>query len=271
MVLLPLPVVLRDHARAAGPPHHLPLASLQQGAALLHRLEQQHSETPTLASRSSLWGPFARCPPLYHPQGPSNQLPGPWGLWSSTSPGPKGPRYPFLPPRPHLCLQGQEIEQPYLQSTLGWITFLGIVVLLPIPIYPLQHWWFLQDHIASDPFEKLLSKKATVVPLKPSDWPKYHSAKPTFQERKSENSLMMMRSSVPLFREPNEDPEWREEMPFSRQTESYSGFSLPFVSSLPSAVSMSLPASRQASALSVAADGERRRTKADSVPKKAGP
>ncbi|KAK1329960.1 hypothetical protein QTO34_010144 [Cnephaeus nilssonii] len=166
---------------------------------------------------------------------------------------------------------GQEIEQPYLQSTLGWITFLGIVVLLPIPIYPLQHWWFLQDHIASDPFEKLLSKKATVVPLKPSDWPKYHSAKPTFQERKSENSLMMMRSSVPLFREPNEDPEWREEMPFSRQTESYSGFSLPFVSSLPSAVSMSLPASRQASALSVAADGERRRTKADSVPKKAGP
>ncbi|XP_054566627.1 orphan sodium- and chloride-dependent neurotransmitter transporter NTT5-like [Eptesicus fuscus] len=88
---------------------------------------------------------------------------------------------------------GQEIEQPYLQSTLGWITFLSIIVLLPVPIYPLQHWWFLQDHIASDPFEKLLSRKATVVPLKPSDWPKYHSAKPSFQERKSENSLMMSR------------------------------------------------------------------------------
>ncbi|XP_041590338.1 sodium-dependent neutral amino acid transporter B(0)AT2-like [Vulpes lagopus] len=53
----------------------------------------------------------------------------------------------------------QEVKQPYLQSTLGWVTFLSILTLLPIPVHPLYHWWYLQDHIASDPFEKLQSKK----------------------------------------------------------------------------------------------------------------
>ncbi|XP_059523352.1 orphan sodium- and chloride-dependent neurotransmitter transporter NTT5-like [Myotis daubentonii] len=162
---------------------------------------------------------------------------------------------------------GQEVEQPYLQSTLGWITFLSVVALLPIPIYPLQRWWYLQDHVANDPFEKLLSKKS-VVPTKPSDWPKYHLAKPSFQERKSENSLV--RSSVA--RESNPDPECQEDATWSRRTGSYSGFSLPFVSSLPSsAVSISLPTSKQGSAPSTGVNSERRKTKEENLHTKFAP
>lgn len=201
-----------------------------------------------IAWNSSTVRPPPRPPaPTLSPYHPGDHLTNsqPRGRWASTSHAPKGHPYLFLPPRPHLCLQGQEIEQPYLQNTLGWITFLSIIVLLPIPIYPLQHWWYLQDRIVSDPFEKLLSKKTTVVPTKPSDWPKYHLAKPNFLERKSENSLM--RSSGPLFREGNENLEKLEEVVGSRPTESYSGFSLPYVSSLPSSVSISLPASPQES------------------------
>lgn len=156
-----------------------------------------------------------------------------------------------------------------MQSTLGWMTFFSIVLLLPIPIYPLQQWWYLQDHIVSHPFEKLMSKKSTVVPIKPSDWPKYHLTKPNFLERKSENS--MVRPSLPLFRELNMDPEWQEDKPWSRRTESYSGFSLPFVSSLPSSVSMSLPTSRPGSVPSAGVNSERRKTGEESVHKKSFP
>lgn len=138
------------------------------------------------------------------------------------------------------------MEQPYLPSALGWITFLGVLVLLPIPIYPLQHWWHLQDRIASHPFEKLLAKKSA----RPSDWPKFPpAAKPSFRER-SENSVVVRPSALTAVAvgEADEKPEWLEELPWRRPTESYSGFSLPFLPSVPSSASLSLPATPPASA-----------------------
>eukprot|EP00069_Balaena_mysticetus_P009734 bmy_06392T0 len=50
----------------------------------------------------------------------------------------------------------QEVKQPYWQNTLGWVTFLSTLTFLPTPVHPLHQWWSLQDHIAPDPFEKLL-------------------------------------------------------------------------------------------------------------------
>uniref|UniRef100_A0A8C0T234 Transporter n=1 Tax=Canis lupus familiaris TaxID=9615 RepID=A0A8C0T234_CANLF len=53
-------------------------------------------------------------------------------------------------------------------------------------IHPLYHWWYLQDHIASDPLEKLQPKKMPSVPPKPLQWPKHHLGKS--QEKNSESS-----------------------------------------------------------------------------------
>lgn len=98
-----------------------------------------------------------------------------------------------------------------------------------------------------------------MVPTKPSDWPKYHLAKPSFQDRKSESSLAW--SSAP--RDSNLEPEWQEDATWSRRTGSYSGFSLPFVSSLPSVVSTSPPTS--------GANSDRRKTGEDSLHTKVAP
>lgn len=100
-----------------------------------------------------------------------------------------------------------------------------------------------------------------MVPTKPSDWPKYHLAKLSFQDRKSESSLV--RSSVP--RDSNPDPQEQEDVTWSQRTGSYSGFSLPFVSSLPSSVSISLPSSKQESLPSTGVHKERRKTKEGSL------
>ncbi|EGW03996.1 Orphan sodium- and chloride-dependent neurotransmitter transporter NTT4 [Cricetulus griseus] len=41
----------------------------------------------------------------------------------------------------------QEVKQPYQKVALGWVTFLSVLALLPIPMYPLQHWWHLDNQI----------------------------------------------------------------------------------------------------------------------------
>ncbi|XP_047565325.1 orphan sodium- and chloride-dependent neurotransmitter transporter NTT5-like isoform X3 [Lutra lutra] len=134
-----------------------------------------------------------------------------------------------------------EVKQPYLQGTLSWVTFLSVLAFLPIPIYPLQHWWYLQDHIASDPFEKLQSKKIPLVPPKP--WPK-HGMKS--QEGNKDSSSK--RRSLSLTRGPNLNSWWRFNLPLSSQSSSW--FSLPVMNSQTSTLStrsFSLPVSRQVS------------------------
>ncbi|XP_034494457.1 orphan sodium- and chloride-dependent neurotransmitter transporter NTT5 isoform X2 [Ailuropoda melanoleuca] len=145
----------------------------------------------------------------------------------------------------------QEVEQPYLQSTLGWVTFLSILTFLPIPVYPLQHWWYLEDHIASDPFEKLQSKKMPLVPPKPLQWPKHH-----MKSQKGNNENSSKKLSLPFIRGVNLNS-WRFSLPLSRNTQNSSRFSLPVVTSLTSTLSMrsfSLPISRQVSPASMAMD-----------------
>eukprot|EP00071_Canis_lupus_P046144 XP_022279701.1 orphan sodium- and chloride-dependent neurotransmitter transporter NTT5-like isoform X4 [Canis lupus familiaris] len=148
----------------------------------------------------------------------------------------------------------QEVKQPYLQSTLGWVTFLSILTLLPIPVHPLYHWWYLQDHIASDPLEKLQPKKMPSVPPKPLQWPKHHLGKS--QEKNSESSSKQL--SLLLGRGLNLNlPPWQCSLPLSRSSQSSSWLSLPVITSLTSSFSrrsVSLPISRQVSPASVAVD-----------------
>ncbi|XP_030877488.1 orphan sodium- and chloride-dependent neurotransmitter transporter NTT5-like [Leptonychotes weddellii] len=151
----------------------------------------------------------------------------------------------------------QEVKQPYLQSTLGWVTLLSILTFLPIPVYSLQHWWYLQDHIASDPFEKLQSKKMPLVPPKPLQLPKRHVKS---QEGNGESSSKKL--SLPLIRGLNQNP-WRFSLPLSRNSQSSSWFSLPVITSLTSTWSirsLSLPASRQVSPASTAIDNSDQHT-----------
>ncbi|XP_047648314.1 orphan sodium- and chloride-dependent neurotransmitter transporter NTT5-like isoform X2 [Phacochoerus africanus] len=146
----------------------------------------------------------------------------------------------------------QEVKQPYLQRTLGWVTFLSILTFLPIPIHPLRQWWCLPDCMAPDPLENLMSKKMTLVSPQPVQWPKHHS-KSTFTERKSDMSSRGL--SLPSFRGPNWGS-WHFS-PASSRSGSSSWFSLPLPASVTSALSIrsaSLPASRQVSPVSTAID-----------------
>ena len=59
------------------------------------------------------------------------------------------------------CLQSQEVKQPYQKIVLGWITFLSVLALLPIPVYPLQHWWNQDDQVVCEVFKKPSSSKRT--------------------------------------------------------------------------------------------------------------
>ncbi|KAH0503622.1 Sodium-dependent neutral amino acid transporter B(0)AT2 [Microtus ochrogaster] len=55
----------------------------------------------------------------------------------------------------------QEVKQPYQKIVLGWITFLSVLALLPIPVYPLQHWWNQDDQVVCEVFQKPSSSKRT--------------------------------------------------------------------------------------------------------------
>ena len=59
------------------------------------------------------------------------------------------------------CLQSHEVKQPYQKIVLGWITFLSVLALLPIPVYPLQHWWNQDDQVVCEVFKKPSSSKRT--------------------------------------------------------------------------------------------------------------
>ncbi|CAO2632834.1 Sodium-dependent neutral amino acid transporter SLC6A17 [Lemmus lemmus] len=66
----------------------------------------------------------------------------------------------------------QEVKQPYQKIVLGWVTFLSVLALLPILVYPLQHWWFLDDQVICEVFKKTPSSKRTETGSnKVSQWP----------------------------------------------------------------------------------------------------
>ncbi|XP_041532475.1 orphan sodium- and chloride-dependent neurotransmitter transporter NTT5-like [Microtus oregoni] len=68
----------------------------------------------------------------------------------------------------------QEVKQTYQKIVLGWITFLSVLALLPIPVYPLQHWWNQDDQVICEVFKKPSSSKRTEMGSnKVSQWPEY--------------------------------------------------------------------------------------------------
>ncbi|KAF6079457.1 solute carrier family 6 member 16 [Phyllostomus discolor] len=128
----------------------------------------------------------------------------------------------------------QEMRQPYLPSTLHWVTVLSILTCLPIPVHPLRQWWYLQEKVAKDPFEKMQSKKLNLPPSPPSQWPKRHAEKATFkfQDGKYESSTPVF--NLPSARASKLDSLWQFSLPWSRHSKTSSAFSLPQASSLTS-------------------------------------
>ncbi|XP_077603279.1 orphan sodium- and chloride-dependent neurotransmitter transporter NTT5-like [Crocuta crocuta] len=184
--------------------------------------------------------------------GARSQLPSPRGngVPGITGPEPHSRPPPASHPLPSLRLQSREVKQPYLQRTLAWVTFLGILTFLPIPVQPLHHWWHLKDHIASDPFEKLQSKKVPLAPSNPLQCPRHQLVKSP--ERDSDSSSRKL--NLPLMRRLNLSSRWRFSLPWSRTSQSSSWFSLPVLTPLTSALSVrpaSILSSRRLSPASV--------------------
>ncbi|XP_005084880.2 orphan sodium- and chloride-dependent neurotransmitter transporter NTT5 [Mesocricetus auratus] len=67
----------------------------------------------------------------------------------------------------------REVKQPYQKIALGWVTFLSVLALLPIPAYPLQHWWNLDNQVICEPVKKpsLSSRKTDTGPSKANQCP----------------------------------------------------------------------------------------------------
>ncbi|OWK16429.1 hypothetical protein Celaphus_00004720 [Cervus elaphus hippelaphus] len=145
----------------------------------------------------------------------------------------------------------KEVKHLYPQNSLGWVIFLSVLTFLPIPVHPLHQWWSLQEYVAPDPFEKLMSKKTPMVSSMSSQRPKHHSMKS--QERTSNTSTRGL--SMSLLRSPKPEPECLSQDPVKYESSSW--FSLPLLTSLSSSLtirSASLRVSRQVSPTSVTAD-----------------
>uniref|UniRef100_A0A8C5K8S4 Transporter n=1 Tax=Jaculus jaculus TaxID=51337 RepID=A0A8C5K8S4_JACJA len=83
----------------------------------------------------------------------------------------------------------QEVKQPYLKTMLGWVTFLSILTLLPVLIYPLQHWWYSEDPVSPDILNKPLVSRKT--PMRFSNW----SMNPLKRHTNKKVSLTLIKSS----------------------------------------------------------------------------
>ncbi|XP_061244958.1 orphan sodium- and chloride-dependent neurotransmitter transporter NTT5-like isoform X1 [Bos javanicus] len=145
----------------------------------------------------------------------------------------------------------QEVKHLYPRNSLGWVIFLSILTFLPIPVHPLHQWWSLQDYVAPDPFEKLMSKKTPMLSSMSSQRPKHHSVKSP--ERTSNASTRGLSMSLLRSLKP-------ESGCLSQDSEKYEGsswFSLPLLTSLSSSLtirSASLRVSRQVSPASINTD-----------------
>ncbi|XP_065775459.1 orphan sodium- and chloride-dependent neurotransmitter transporter NTT5-like [Muntiacus reevesi] len=145
----------------------------------------------------------------------------------------------------------KEVKHLYPQNSLGWVIFLSVLTFLPIPVHPLHQWWSLQEYVAPDPFEKLMSKKTPMVSSMSSQRPKHHSLKS--QERTSNTSTRGL--SMSLLRSQKPEPECLSQDPVKYESSSW--FSLPLLTSLSSSLtirSASFRVSRQVSPTSVTTD-----------------
>ncbi|XP_063127093.1 uncharacterized protein LOC499151 isoform X10 [Rattus norvegicus] len=127
----------------------------------------------------------------------------------------------------------QEVKQPYQRIALGWVTFLSVLALLPIPMYPLQHWWYLDDQIICETIEKPLSSKKTVtVPKRVTQWPVHPMRKLTLRNQEKSKALFQSKTPPEALLNP-------QILITKKGSENYSSFSFP--STRLGGVSMAFP------------------------------
>ncbi|XP_052019177.1 orphan sodium- and chloride-dependent neurotransmitter transporter NTT5-like isoform X2 [Apodemus sylvaticus] len=116
---------------------------------------------------------------------------------------------------------GQEVKRPYQKIALGWVTFLSVLALLPIPMYPLQHWWYLEDQNICETLEKPFSSKKTVtVPNRVTQWPVHPMRKLTLRNQEKSKALFQSKGPPEPFLHP-------QILIKKRDSEEYSSFSFP--------------------------------------------
>ncbi|KAG8521420.1 LOW QUALITY PROTEIN: Orphan sodium- and chloride-dependent neurotransmitter transporter NTT5 [Galemys pyrenaicus] len=134
----------------------------------------------------------------------------------------------------------QEVERPYPQSALDWVSFLSVLVLLPIPAHPLYRWWHLQDHEPEGP-EKSPAKKLPLAPHKTLQWPKRHLGKAGLRAprgaRRSTSSFHP--HGLAPASAPTRDTLWRSSLTSAHPSQS-SWSSLPLLASATSFLSRTL-------------------------------
>lgn len=119
------------------------------------------------------------------------------------------------------CPQSHEVKQPYKKIALGWVTFLTVLALLPIPAYPLQHWWYLDDPNTCETLKTPLSSKKTVtLPNRVTQWPVHPMRKVTLRHQEKSKALFQSKSPPENFLHP-------QILVTKKDSENYSNFSFP--------------------------------------------
>ncbi|KAL1769326.1 orphan sodium-and chloride-dependent neurotransmitter transporter NTT5-like [Sigmodon hispidus] len=114
----------------------------------------------------------------------------------------------------------QEVKQPYQQIVLGWVTFLSVLALLPIPVYPLHRWWYLDNQVICEIVGKpASSKKTETEPNKANQWAMHPLRRLTLRAQDKGQEHPSKNPTDALFLQP--PPLW-----LKRDSESYSSFSL---------------------------------------------
>ncbi|XP_076789945.1 orphan sodium- and chloride-dependent neurotransmitter transporter NTT5-like isoform X4 [Arvicanthis niloticus] len=115
----------------------------------------------------------------------------------------------------------QEVKRPYQKIALGWVIFLSILGLLPIPMYPLQHWWYLDDQNICETLEKPLSSRKTVtVPNRVTQWPVHPMRKRTLRNQEKSKALFQSKDPPDALLQP-------QVLITKKDSEVYSSFSFP--------------------------------------------
>lgn len=113
------------------------------------------------------------------------------------------------------------MKRPYQKIALGWVIFLSILGLLPIPMYPLQHWWYLDDQNICETLEKPLSSRKTVtVPNRVTQWPVHPMRKRTLRNQEKSKALFQSKDPPDALLQP-------QVLITKKDSEVYSSFSFP--------------------------------------------